>query len=123
MSASPARSSSTPSPCWSASRRPTSRSRPPTCSSRCRGCRSRSARAFADAEGNRAALRTLEQEATLQDGVVQSAPRSLELTTNQYQAGIVSYLNVTTAQPTAYNAESTAVNVLGRRLTAAVGLV
>ncbi|TMG77353.1 MAG: efflux transporter outer membrane subunit [Betaproteobacteria bacterium] len=79
--------------------------------------------AFQDVEDNLAALRILEQEATLQDEVVQSARRSLELTNNQYKAGIVSYLNVITAQTTAYNAESTAVNVLGRRLTAAVGLV
>ena len=79
--------------------------------------------AFQDVEDNLAALRILEQEAALQDEVVQSARRSLELTNNQYKAGIVSYLNVITAQTTAYNAESTAVNVLGRRLTAAVGLV
>jgi len=35
----------------------------------------------------------------------------------------VSYLNVITAQTTAYNSQSDAVNVLGRRLTASVGLV
>jgi len=54
---------------------------------------------------------------------VQSARQAVELTTNQYQAGVVSYLNVITAQNTAYNNESAAVNVLGRRLTAAVGLI
>ena len=79
--------------------------------------------AFQDVEDNLAALRILEQEAALQDEVVQSARRALELTNNQYKAGIVSYLNVITAQTTAYNAESAAVNVLGRRLTAAVALV
>ena len=79
--------------------------------------------AFQDVEDNLAALRILEQEAALQEEVVQSARRSVELTTNQYKAGIVSYLNVITAQSTAYNAESAAVNVLGRRLAAAVGLI
>jgi NodT family efflux transporter outer membrane factor (OMF) lipoprotein len=79
--------------------------------------------AFQDIEDNLAALRILEQEAALQADVVQSARQAVELTTNQYKAGVVSYLNVITAQTTAYNNESAAVNVLGRRLTAAVGLI
>ena len=79
--------------------------------------------AFQDVEDNLAALRILEQEAEIQADVVQSARHAVELTTNQYKAGVVSYLNVITAQNTAYNNESAAVNVLGRRLTASVGLV
>jgi len=79
--------------------------------------------AFQDVEDNLAALRILEQEATLQDEVVQSARQAVDLTTNQYRAGVVSYLNVITAQTTAYTNQRTAVNVLGRRLTAAVGLI
>jgi NodT family efflux transporter outer membrane factor (OMF) lipoprotein len=78
---------------------------------------------FQDVEDNLAALRILEQEATLQEDLVQSARHALDLTINQYQQGVVSYLNVITAQTTAYNSQSSAVNVLGRRLTAAVGLV
>ena len=79
--------------------------------------------AFQDVEDNLAALRILEQEAVLQDEVAQSALHALELTINQYKAGVVSYLNVITAQTTAYNSQSAAMNVLGRRLTASVGLV
>ena len=79
--------------------------------------------AFQDVEDNLAALRILEEEATLQEDVVESARRAVELTTNQYRAGVVSYLNVITAQTTAFNNQAAAVNVLGRRLTAAVGLV
>jgi NodT family efflux transporter outer membrane factor (OMF) lipoprotein len=79
--------------------------------------------AFQDVEDNLAALRILEQEAALREEVAQSALHALELTNNQYKAGVVSYLNVITAQTTAYNSQSDAVNVLGRRLTAAVGLV
>ena len=79
--------------------------------------------AFQDVEDNLAALRILEQEAVLQEDVAQSARHALDLTINQYQAGVVSYLNVITAQTTAYNSQSAAVNVLGRRLTAAVGLI
>ena len=54
---------------------------------------------------------------------MQAARYALQLTENQYSAGVVSYLNVITAQTTALNSERTSVSVLGRRLTASVGLV
>jgi NodT family efflux transporter outer membrane factor (OMF) lipoprotein len=79
--------------------------------------------AFQEVEDNLAALRILEEEAKLQDEVVQAARHALELTLNQYQAGVVSYLNVITAQTTALNSERAAASVLGRRLAASVGLV
>jgi NodT family efflux transporter outer membrane factor (OMF) lipoprotein len=78
---------------------------------------------FQEVEDNLAALRILEQEAALQDEVAQAARHALELANNQYSAGVVSYLNVITAQTTALANERTAVNVLGRRLTASVGLI
>ena len=78
---------------------------------------------FQEVEDNLAALRILGEEAALQDEVVQAARHALELTNNQYSAGVVSYLNVITAQATALSNERTAVNVLGRRLTASVGLI
>jgi len=43
--------------------------------------------------------------------------------TNQYQAGIVSYLNVVVAQTIALTNERTAVDILGRRLNASVLLI
>ena len=78
---------------------------------------------FQEVEDNLAALRILEEEAALQDEVAQAARHAVELTLNQYSAGVVSYLNVITAQATAFANERTAVNVLGRRLTASVGLI
>jgi outer membrane protein TolC len=45
------------------------------------------------------------------------------LTTNQYLAGTLSYLNVNTAQADALNNEITAVDLVGQRLVAAVQLV
>ena len=78
---------------------------------------------FQEVEDNLAALRILEEEAAIQDEVVLAARHALELTTNQYSAGVVSYLNVITAQTTALANERTAVNVLGRRLSASVGLI
>jgi NodT family efflux transporter outer membrane factor (OMF) lipoprotein len=79
--------------------------------------------AFQEVEDNLAAQRILEQEAQVQADAVKAARQSLELTTNQYKAGIVSYLNVVTAQTTLLNNERTAVTLLGRRLTAAAQLV
>jgi NodT family efflux transporter outer membrane factor (OMF) lipoprotein len=76
-----------------------------------------------EVEDNLVALRVLEDEARIQDEVVQAARQAVELTTNQYRAGVVSYLNVIQAQATQLANERTAASILGRRLTATVGLV
>jgi NodT family efflux transporter outer membrane factor (OMF) lipoprotein len=78
---------------------------------------------FQEVEDNVAALRILEQEALVQDQAVGLARQSVELTTNQYKAGIVSYLNVVAVQTVALNNERTAIGILGQRLTASVLLV
>lgn len=78
---------------------------------------------FQEVEDNLAALRILEEEATLQEDVVRAARESVGLTTNQYQAGVVSYLNVITAQATLLANERAAADILGRRLTASVALI
>ena len=78
---------------------------------------------FQEVEDNLAALRILEQEAQVQDEAVQLARKSVELMTNQYKAGIVSYLDVITTQTTALNSELNAVNIQNRRLTASVLLI
>ena len=79
--------------------------------------------AFQTVEDNLAALRILEQEAQVQAEAVTAAQRSVTLTTNQYKAGIVTYLNVITTQTIALTNDITAVQILGRRMTAAVLLV
>jgi len=78
---------------------------------------------FGEVEDNLAALRILEEEARVQDAAVKSAEASVTLTTNQYKAGTVSYLNVITVQTIALADQTTAVQVLGRRMTAAVLLI
>jgi NodT family efflux transporter outer membrane factor (OMF) lipoprotein len=78
---------------------------------------------FQEVEDNLAALRILEDEARVQDGAVASAEESVTLTTNRYQAGIVSYLDVITAQTIARTSQITAAEILGRRMTAAVLLI
>jgi len=78
---------------------------------------------FREVEDNVAALRILEQEAQVQAEAVKSAEESVSLTTNQYKAGIVSYLNVVVSQTSALNNQVTAVNIQNRRLAASVLLI
>ena len=79
--------------------------------------------ALADVEDNLAALRILEQEAAVQDEALQAARKSLDLTINQYKAGVVSYINVVTAQAAALSAESSASSLRARRMSASAGLI
>ncbi len=79
--------------------------------------------AFQGVEDNLAALRILEEEASVQNEAVKAAEKSVVLTMDQYKAGTVSYLNVITVQTIALTNETTAVQILGQRMTAAVLLV
>ena len=79
--------------------------------------------AFQEVEDQLAALRVLQHEGEVQARAVRSARDSVRLTTNQYDGGIVSYLNVVVVNATALANERTAVDVEGRRLAASVLLV
>lgn len=79
--------------------------------------------AFQDVEDNLSALRVLDAEATQQQIAVTTAERSLALSNYRYQGGITTYLEVITAQAAALANERTAVDILTRRMTAAVNLV
>jgi NodT family efflux transporter outer membrane factor (OMF) lipoprotein len=78
---------------------------------------------FQEVEDSLVALRVFEQEATVQDGAVKAARESVTITNNQYKAGTTSYLAVVVVQAAALNNERTALDILGRRLTASVGLI
>jgi NodT family efflux transporter outer membrane factor (OMF) lipoprotein len=78
---------------------------------------------FQQVEDNLAALRILEQEASVQASAVQAAQRSLDLSNTRYDGGVTSYLEVITAQNAALTDEVTAVNILGRRMASAVLLI
>jgi NodT family efflux transporter outer membrane factor (OMF) lipoprotein len=78
---------------------------------------------FQEVEDNLAALRILEEEARVQDEAVSAARQSVAVTTNQYRAGVVCYLDVVVAQTTALANERTAVDIAGRQMTASVLLV
>lgn len=78
---------------------------------------------FQQVEDNLAALRILEKEAQTQNEAVVAAQKSLDLSIQRYNGGVTSYLEVTVAQSAALTDEVTAVNILGRRMVAAIQLV
>ena len=79
--------------------------------------------AFREVEDQLAALRILEEEARIQQSAVAAAERSLELANNRYRGGVVSYLEVITAQSAALTNARTAVGILVRRMNATVLLI
>jgi NodT family efflux transporter outer membrane factor (OMF) lipoprotein len=79
--------------------------------------------AFQNVEDNLSALRILDTEATQQQIAVAAAEHFLALSNYRYQGGITTYLEVITAQAAALANERTAVDILTRRMTAAVNLV
>ncbi|MBN9421429.1 MAG: efflux transporter outer membrane subunit [Candidatus Accumulibacter sp.] len=76
--------------------------------------------AFQEVEDNLSAARLLAQEGEAQARALAAARRSREIAENQYRAGIVSSLNVVTAQAAELSAEAAAINIDSRRLQAAV---
>ncbi|HEY1526005.1 MAG TPA: efflux transporter outer membrane subunit [Candidatus Angelobacter sp.] len=78
---------------------------------------------FQQVEDNLVALRILEKEAQTQNEAVIAAQKSLDLSIQRYKGGVTSYLEVTVAQSAALSDEATAVNILGRRMVAAVQLI
>ena len=54
---------------------------------------------------------------------MQAARKQLEIADNRYRAGLVTYLEVATAQNSALDVERTTVQLRGQQLVAAVALV
>ncbi|CAE6688592.1 Outer membrane protein OprM [Paraburkholderia domus] len=79
--------------------------------------------AFQDVEDNLASQRILEQEIVVQRQAVDSARQALAIVTNEYKAGTVGYVNVLTAQTTAFLAEQKLESLAGQRMVSSVGLV
>jgi NodT family efflux transporter outer membrane factor (OMF) lipoprotein len=79
--------------------------------------------AFQQVEDNLAGLRILQEESAAEDSAVKSAQKSLEIATNQYQAGTEDYLTVITAQATALNDQVNQVNLQTRQMATSVLLV
>ena len=79
--------------------------------------------AFQEVEDNLVAAASLEEQIVLQADALKAAGRSLDIANNQYSAGIVSYLNVVTAQATALSSERALLDLRNRRLVATAVLL
>jgi NodT family efflux transporter outer membrane factor (OMF) lipoprotein len=79
--------------------------------------------AFQEVEDGLSTLRVLEQESAKQHEATMAAENSLQLSLNRYKGGLVTYLEVTTAQSIALANERTEVDLLRRRMDASVGLI
>jgi NodT family efflux transporter outer membrane factor (OMF) lipoprotein len=79
--------------------------------------------AFQDVEDNLASLRILDQEVVVQRQAVDSARQAVAIVTNEYKAGTVAFINVLTAQTTAFIAEQKLESIAGQRMVSSVGLV
>jgi outer membrane protein TolC len=79
--------------------------------------------AFQEVEDNLAAERLLGQESTRQQAAVDAAQRALDVSLNQYRAGLVSFLPVATAQATLLADQRTLVALNARRFASAVQLI
>jgi NodT family efflux transporter outer membrane factor (OMF) lipoprotein len=79
--------------------------------------------AFQEVEDNLSTLRILELEIAKQHEATQSAENSQDLAMNRYKGGLVTYLEVITAQSIALSNERTEVDLMQRRMDASVQLV
>jgi len=79
--------------------------------------------AFREVEDSLASLRVLEREAAAQRVAVEAAERSLALSTNRYNGGLVTYLEVVVEQSTTLANERIEVDLQRRRMEACVLLI
>src|SRR5947209_1749990 len=79
--------------------------------------------AFREVEDDLSTLRILEQEQAKQHEATLAAQTSAELSMNRYKGGLVTYLEVITAQTIALQNERTEADLLRRRMDASVQLI
>jgi len=78
---------------------------------------------FKEVEDSLAALRVLQEEQKLQSESLEAARLSQTYATNQYKAGVVTYLDVITVYNTALNNERTLINLQGNQMLNSVLLI
>jgi outer membrane protein TolC len=78
---------------------------------------------FQEVENSMSQLKVYADEAVVRQQALDAARQSLRLTTNQYRAGVISYLDVVTVQATALSNERTVLSLLQSRLVASVQLI
>jgi len=79
--------------------------------------------AFADVENNLAAEYLLAKQYDQVMDALQSARKQLEIATNRYDSGLVTYLEVATAQNIVIATERTSMRLRGQNIVAAVALI
>jgi NodT family efflux transporter outer membrane factor (OMF) lipoprotein len=79
--------------------------------------------AFQDVEDNLASIRILASEIVVQQQAVASAQQALDIVTNQYKSGTVGFINVLTAQTTAFTVQQKLASIAGQRMVSSVGLI
>ena len=79
--------------------------------------------AFADVENNLAAEHLLARQYEEVLAALKAARRQLEVANNRYDAGLVTYLEVATAQNTTLGIERSAMRLRGQQLATAVALI
>jgi outer membrane protein TolC len=79
--------------------------------------------AFNDVEDQLSSLRILEQESTAEQRAVASAQQSFDVSNRRYQGGVVSYLEVLTAETVLIENQRTARDLETRQFVANVSLV
>lgn len=80
-------------------------------------------RAFLEVEDNLSAQRFLSDEHDQERAALRSARKQLEIANNQYRGGLISYLQVATAQTVSLERELAVASLRGQRFAAAVALV
>ena len=79
--------------------------------------------AFSEVEDNLAAQRLLASQYQAQSGALIAARKQLEVANIQYRDGLITYLEVATAESTALNVEFSTLQLRGQQLATAVTLV
>ncbi|MHC1744164.1 MAG: efflux transporter outer membrane subunit [Syntrophobacteraceae bacterium] len=79
--------------------------------------------AFADVENNLAGEHLLAREYEQIRGAIQSARKQMEIANNRYREGLVTYLEVATAQNAALTTERTGARLRGQQRLAVVALI
>jgi multidrug efflux system outer membrane protein len=79
--------------------------------------------AFQEVEDQLASQRLLNIQLEAEAAALEAARRTLQIANNRYTAGLVTYLEVATAQSAALNLERTLVQLEGEKLVAGVGLI
>ena len=78
---------------------------------------------FAEVEDGLSGLRILAQAAQTQQQAVDAAQRALQIATDRYTGGLVTYLDVVTAEQILLDNQRLAAQILRQRLVTSVGLV